>query len=400
MAKTFVVIGASAASIAFISKVRSFDKDSKIICFSAEEEIPYNRCHLVDVLEGSQSFSDILLKPESYFKDESIDLRLGTKVTKIIPEQQCVMVGSQLVFYDTLFIGTGARPYLPPLPGVYDFSNIFTFYSLADAKALLHVLQDNPEPKCLVIGGGINGLECASALASKGAKVTIVERQDRLMPVQVDSSTSKWLRQRAEKLGIDIITGASVVSLQADDTEQFVETVQLSTQQTLRVDLVICTTGVRLNSELLQNTGIHMVQGSIIVNDRLQTNISNIYAGGDICTTTDMVTKTMVRSSAWSDAMLQGLTAATQFSGEPRAYVGAINARGSRFFGLKYYAYGNTSGIKIDEVKQQDGADFLHRFYIKNNQLAGFVLIGNVDKMPTYKQLYLSQNQLSEQFDL
>ncbi len=398
MAKTFVVIGASASSIAFISKLRSFDKDSKIICFSAEEEMPYNRCHLVDVIEGSKTFEEILLKSPSYYQEEKIDLRLGTKVTKIIPEQQCVMVGSELIFYDTLFIGTGARPYLPPLPGVYDFSNIFTFYSLSDAKALLHVLQDNPESKCLVIGGGINGLECASALASKGAKVTIIERQDRLMPVQVDISTSKWLRQRAEKLGIDIITGASVVNMQADDTEQYVESVQLSTQQTLRVDLVICTTGVRLNSELLQNTGIHMVQGSIIVNDRLQTNISNIYASGDICTTSDIVTKTMARSSAWSDAMLQGLTAATQFSDQPRAYQGAINARGSKFFGLKYYGYGSTSGVKIDEVKQHDGSDFLHRFYIKNNQLAGFVLIGNVDNMPAYKQLYLAQSSLPENF--
>ena len=104
----------------------------------------------------------------------------------------------------------------------------------------------------------------------------------------------------------------------------------------------------------------------------------------------------MTRSSAWSDAMLQGLTAATQFSPEPRAYQGAINARGSKFFGLKYYAYGSTSGAKIDEVKQQDGSDFLHRFYIKNNQLAGFVLIGNIDKMVAYKQLYLSQSPLPE----
>lgn len=398
MAKTFVVIGASAASISFISKLRSFDKDSKIICFSAEEQMPYNRCHLVDVIEGSKSFEDILLKPTSYYKEENIDLRLGTKVTKIIPEQQCVMVGSELVFYDTLFIGTGARPYLPPLPGIYDFSNVYTFYSLSDAQALLDVLQDNPEPKCLVIGGGINGLECASALANKGAKVTIVERQDRLMPLQVDSSTSKWLRKKAEKLGIDIITDACVVSLQPDDTEQFVETVQLSTQQTIRVDLVMCTTGVRLNSELLQHTGIHMVQGSIIVNDHLQTNIPNIYAAGDICTTSDIVSKTMTRSSAWSDAMLQGLTAATALSDQPRLYQGAINARGSRFFGLSYYAYGSTSGLKIDEVKQQDGSDFLHRFYIKNNRLAGFVLIGNTEKMVAYKQLYLSQNPLPEDF--
>ena len=398
MAKTFVVIGASAASIAFISKIRSFDKDSKIICFSAEEHMPYNRCHLVDLVEGSKSFEDILLKPSSYYKEENIDLRLGTKVTKIIPDQQSVMVGSELVFYDTLFIGTGARPYLPPLPGIYDFSNVYTFYSLSDAQALLDVVQDNPEPRCLVIGGGINGLECASALAHKGAKVTIVERQDRLMPVQVDSSTSKWLRKKAEKLGIDVITDACVVSLQPDDTEQYVETVQLSTQQTVRVDLVICTTGVRLNSELLQNTGIHMVQGSIIVNDRLQTNIPNVYAAGDICTTSDIVFKTMVRSSAWSDAMLQGMTAATQFSDQSRSYLGAINARGSRFFGLKYYAYGSTLGLKIDEVKQHDGSDFLHRFYIKNNQLAGFVLIGNTDKMPVYKQQYLSQNSLPENF--
>jgi nitrite reductase (NADH) large subunit len=325
---------------------------------------------------------------------------LGVRVEKIVPEQQCVIVGEEMVHYDVLFVGVGARPYLPLLPGIYDYSNIFTFYSLSDVKTLLHVLQGNSAPHCLVIGGGINGLECASALASKGAKVTIVERQDRLMPAQVDISTSKWIKSRAEAQGVEVITGAHVVNMLPDDTEQYVETVQLSTNQTLRVDLIVCTTGVRLNSELLHNAGIHMVQGSVIVNEHLQTNIANIYAGGDICTTADIITKTMIRSSSWSDAMLQGLCAATQFSGEPRIYQGAINARGSRFFGMPYYGYGATLGTKIDEVIQYDGSDFLHRFYVRNGTLAGFVLIGNTDRMAAYKQHYLQQNAVCKPFIL
>jgi NAD(P)H-nitrite reductase large subunit len=126
----------------------------------------------------------------------------------------------------------------------------------------------------------------------------------------------------------------------------------------------------------------------------MKTNKPDVYAGGDVCVAQDIVTKKKVRSASWPDAMLQGLTAATQLSQSPRSLQGIINSRDSHFFGIDFYSCGNTVGDDSIEIREETSTDFFHRLYIKDNKLHGFVLFGNIEQLAKYKQLYVTQKEI------
>lgn len=395
MSHTIVVIGASAASISFITKVRSQDSESKIVCFSAEEDYPYNRCFLADVLTGKKTESDILLKPESWYKEHNVQLCLDRYVTDIVPDEKYIIVdGDEEISYDILFVGTGSSAAQLPLAGMQDSLNVFQFHTLADIKNIQTFLDGFDQARALVIGGGINGIEAASALQELGCSVTIVEKQDRVMSTALDEACSDFVQKKAQDFGVQIITDQYVTKIVLDETETMAQAVTLSNKKNIKVDLIVCAAGVKVNNELLVRAGFAMLQGGVLVDEQMKTNKPDVYAGGDVCVASDIVSKKKVRSMSWPDAMLQGLTAATQVLQNPRPLQGIINSRDSRFFGVDFYSCGNTLGGDGIEIREEKSKEFVHRLYVKENKLAGFVLLGNLEKLGTYKQIYLSQNEI------
>jgi NAD(P)H-nitrite reductase large subunit len=395
MSHTIVVIGASAASISFIAKVRSQDSTSTIVCFSAEEEYPYNRCFLADVLTGKKTESDILLKPESWYKEHNVQLCLGRYVTDIVPDEKYIIVdGDEEVPYDILFVGTGSSAVQLPLAGLQDSLNVFNFHTLADIKNIQTFVDGFEQARALVIGGGINGIEAASALCELGCLVTIVEKQDRLMSSALDETCAQFVENRAQEHGVTIMPGVYVTKIVLDETDAMVQSVQLSNKKNIKVDLIVCAVGAKVNNELAVRAGFAMLQGGILVDEYMKTNKPDVYAGGDVCVAQDIVTKKKVRSASWPDAMLQGLTAATQLSQSPRSLQGIINSRDSHFFGIDFYSCGNTVGDDSIEIREETSTDFFHRLYIKDNKLHGFVLFGNIEQLAKYKQLYVTQKEI------
>jgi NADPH-dependent 2,4-dienoyl-CoA reductase/sulfur reductase-like enzyme len=243
----------------------------------------------------------------------------------------------------------------------------------------------------VVIGAGLNGLEAASSLASKGLSVTLVEAQTQILPGAVDVPVAQHITTLAEQAGVSVVTGSKVVQMISNG--RVLKSVQLDNETIIVADMVIVAAGSSLNNELLAGTGIEMHCGSIVVSSHLQTNVVNVFAAGDICAVPDMVTKKLIRSTTWSDAMLQGLCAATTLSETPRAYQGAVGLRDSFFFGAEFYACGQTSGvdcIKKINIMTDTSVEIL---YLGQGSVKGFVLMGDVSKVSELKRLYLTQEQ-------
>ena len=396
MKKKFVVVGASAASLAFITKLRSVDKESDVTCVSGESEIPYNRCFLADYLSEDIAFEGMLLKPKEFFEQNNITLKLNSWVTGINTDKNYVLLGSEQVSYDYLFLGIGSKPFIPNIGIDLSMKNVSTFHTAADIKKIVTSIEQEKPMNVVVIGAGLNGVECASALHSKNITVSLVDQAESLLPLQVDDQASEYVASILQHRSVGMLLGNSVVSLCSQDGR--VQAVKLDSGATIPTDFVVLATGSVPYQELLQQTSIKTQEGSIVVDASMKTSVDNVYAGGDICIVQDAVTKELVKSSTWSDAMLQGLCAATQFSSAPRQYPGAIGLRDSKFFDYSFYACGKTVGYDESyKVVTHIGMDSLTKLYTKDNKLKGFLLIGDITKVADYKRLYLMQQELSEQ---
>lgn len=389
MNKKIVVIGASAASIGFISKLRSFDTGSQVICFSGESFIPYNRCLLADFVTQEKSAHDLELKPEEFFAQHNVDLRLNSWVTAIDREHKFVTVNGEQESYDVLFIGIGTKPYIPAIKGT-DLPGVFGFHTLADVENLNNFLDEHRPKTAIVIGAGINGIEAASALVDRGVKVAIVDVHASIMPLQVNATMARHIETIAKDSNVIFYKGQKVVELQPRN-RAVVGRVVLESGASIPTDCVVLATGSRVNSELIKNAGLEMIDGSLAVTTSMQTSDASIYAGGDVCVAHDIVSKELVKSVTWADAMLQGLTAATQLSDTPRVYPGIVGMRDSKFFGFDFYACGNTNDTEMFDVIDNHKKEYRHTFYLFDGVLQGFVLLGNVDNLAKYRTFYLTQ---------
>ena len=386
-----IVIGASAASISFITKLRTFDKESEILCFSGESYQPYNRCFLADVLSKEKSIQDIQLKPMSFYEENNVDLRLDHWVESVDYELKSVQVQGKKYAYDYLFLGVGSHAICPPF---YETTihGLFSFHTLEDVEKIDRFVEAHPVQRVIVVGAGLNGLECSFALFKRGFSVSIVDCADRLLSHQVDVGVSEYVESLMPQ-AIDFKGNCFVQEVMQVDGK--VSGVRCCNGEVLSADVVICATGARVQNSLVKNSSLLLHEGSLVVNSALKTSNSSVFAAGDIVFMDTIVGGGKSKSMTWSDAMLQGLCAATQFSAEPRQYGGLIGMRDSEFFYKKFYACGETVHVSDYEMREHQGPDSYHRLYLEDGFVRGFVIIGAVDQMAFFRQLYLTQKKYS-----
>jgi NAD(P)H-nitrite reductase large subunit len=386
--KRFIVIGASAASISFITKLRTFDATSEIICFSGERYQPYNRCFLADVLSNEKTIKEIELKPESFYVENRIDLRLNSWVEFIEYDMKMVAIGSEMIEYDYLFLGVGSHAVHLPF---YDekIQGLFNFHTLDDIERIQAFIKLKPIQSAIVVGAGLNGLECSFALSKLGIKTVLVDGSDRPLAQQVDQRTSEEVLSLMQQGRVEFVGSSFVDRILVKDGA--IAGVVSKDGKTILAEMVICAAGAQVQNELVQNSPLKLHRGSILVNAALQTNLPEIFAAGDVIFTDELIHKRKARSMTWSDAMLQGLSAATQFSSAPRPYAGLVGMRDSNFFGRAFYACGETVHVENYEIVEHQGKDFFHRLYLENGLVKGFVMLGNIDQLSVYRQYFLTQ---------
>jgi ferredoxin-nitrate reductase len=177
--KKIVVIGASAASVSFMTKLRSFDKESQVVCFSGEASVPYNRCLLADFLTEELSTEQLHLKPEQFFVQQNIQLFLNSWVIKLDLKAKQVLVqsvdGQIWHDYDYLFLGMGTKPFIPLCLQNISAPGLFTFHTLDDMQKIQKYIQTTQSRTAVVIGAGLNGIEAVSALLEPPPATTAVE---------------------------------------------------------------------------------------------------------------------------------------------------------------------------------------------------------------------------------
>lgn len=278
MIHPIIIIGAGQAAASFIAKLRGGHYDGTIILIGDEITLPYQRPPLSKkYLVGDMSLDRLLLRPQSWYDDNNITLKLNTSVDAIDTENQNLQLSSgETLQYSKLLIATGSTPHSLPDAIGGSLKGVYTLRGLTDVDKIKHEFQANK--RLLIVGGGYIGLEAAAVAAGLGLNVTVIELADRILKRVAAPATSDYFRELHQKNGVTILEKTGLETL--IDSNGKVSSAKLSDGSELSVDFVITGIGVSPNTTLAENAGLAIDNG-IATDLQSRTSNHNIYAAGD-----------------------------------------------------------------------------------------------------------------------
>lgn len=272
-----VVIGAGQAGASLVAKLRRDGFDGQITLIGAEPVPPYQRPPLSKAyLLGEMAVERLFLRPESFYAEQNIALRLGRPVTAIDPVAKTVSLGDESIVYDQLVLTTGSEPrHLPATIGG-DLGGVFTVRTLADIDAMAPWVR--PGARALIVGGGYIGLEAAAVAAKRGVQVTLIEMAERILQRVAAPETSAYFRALHRGHGVDIREGVGLERLAGEDGR--VCGAVLSDGGRLDVDFVVVGVGIVPATGLAEAAGLKIENG-IRVDALGRASDPAIWAAGD-----------------------------------------------------------------------------------------------------------------------
>ena len=278
MTGRLVVVGGGQAAFALVAKLRALKDERPITIVAAEASYPYQRPPLSKkYLLREMDLDRLLYRPQSWYAEHAIDIRLSTSVTAIDRATKTVTLsdGSTLD-YDVLALATGSTPRKLPASVGGDLDGVFVVRDFTDADRLAEEMK--PGKHALIIGGGYIGLEAAAVARSSGLDVTVIEMADRILQRVASVATSYLVKDIHTSRGVDIREGTGLVRLVGTDGR--VTSAELTDGSTIPVDLVIVGIGVTANDALAHAADLEVANGIVV--DRFgRTSDPAIHAMGD-----------------------------------------------------------------------------------------------------------------------
>ncbi len=306
-----VIVGGGAAGFAAAEMLRRQEYRGSIVMLSSEAAEPVDRPNLSkDYLAGSAPEDWLPLRPSDFYKDATIDLRLGIEVSSIDTKaKKVVLAGGEAVPYDRLLLATGAEPVRLPIPGA-DQPHVHILRTLADSRAIIAAADG--ARRAVVIGASFIGLEVAASLRARNIEVHVVGLEARPMERVLGAEMGDFVRALHEEHGVIFHLQDTVTSIDG-------KRASLKSGGVIEADLVVIGVGVRPRLSLAEKCGLKTDRG-VAVDQYLQTSIPGIYAAGDIARWPDPHSGENIRVDHWVVAERQGQTAARNMLGQREVF--------------------------------------------------------------------------------
>lgn len=391
--KNYVIIGNGIATAGCIEGIRSVDSLSKITVVSEEKHPVYCRPLISYYLEGKTTLAKMDYRDSDYYEKMGCDVVYGVRADKIDSlSKNVILSDGKVLKYDSLCVATGSTPFLPKFEGIEKVEKRFSFMTLDDALALEKAIT--PESKVLIVGAGLIGLKCAEGLINRVKKITVCDLAGRILSSIFDDDAAEIMQKHIEKKGIEFLLSDTVNSFESNKA-------YMKSGKTVEFDVLVTAVGVRANTALVSEAGGEVNRG-IIVDSSMKTSLPDIYATGD-CTEGDDYSFGKKRVLALlPNAYMQGKCAGVNMAGGKAVFDNAIPMNSIGFFGLHAMTAGSyfteEEGCRIDVFK---GENEIRKFFVKDDTLCGYFLIGKVDRGGIYTDMVRKKTPLSSlDFDL
>ena len=355
-----VIVGGVAGGATAAARIRRLDEQAEIVVFERSGFISYANCglpyYIGGVIEDPEELT--LQTPESFFSRFRVAMRVRHEVTAIHPDKKTVSVTNLETgeafeeSYDKLILSPGAKPTQPRLPGV-GLSKLFTLRTVEDTFRIKEYIDRNHPKSAVLAGGGFISLELAENLRELGMEVTIVQRPKQLMN-PFDPDMASFIHSEMRRHGVKLALGHTVEGF--EEKNGGVD-VLLKDEVPLHADMVVLAIGVSPDTHLAQEAGLELgVKGSIVVNDRMETSVPDIYAVGDAVQVKHFVTGQDVLLSLAGPANKQGRIAADNICGGDSRYTGSQGSSVIKVFDMTAASTGvnetnaRKAGLDVDTV--------------------------------------------------
>ncbi len=355
-----VIVGGVAGGATAAARIRRLDEKAEIVVFERSGYISYANCglpyYIGDTITDAEELT--LQTPESFFSRFRVKMKVRHEVTVIHPDRKSVSVKNLATgeefeeSYDKLILSPGAKPTQPRLPGV-GIDKVFTLRTVEDTFRIKEYINKNAPKSAVLAGGGFISLELAENLRELGMDVTIVQRPKQLMN-PFDPNMAAFIHGEMRKHGVKLKLGYTVEGF--EEKNGGVD-VLLKDHEPLNGDMVVLAIGVTPDSSLAKDAGLELgIKGSIVVNDRMETSVPDIYAVGDAVQVKHFVTGEDALISLAGPANKQGRIAADNICGGDSRYLGSLGSSVIKVFSMTAAATGinetnaKKAGLNVDKV--------------------------------------------------
>jgi len=337
MKKKVVIVGGVAGGASAAARLRRLDEHAEIILFERGDYISYANCGLPYYIGGTiKERSRLMVQtPDAMRSRFAIDVRTNSEVINIDTEKKCVTVrskekGEYVESYDHLILSPGSKAFVPNIPGV-DNERILTLRNIHDTDKIKHYADRNDVADAIVIGGGFIGVEMAENLRERGLNVTLTEAAPHVLAF-LDRDMVALVEKELAGNGVELILNDGVKSFASIGNR--VEAT-LSSNRKLIADIIILAVGVVPDTDFLKGSEIKLgVRGHILVNEKMETNVKDVYAVGDAVEVVDFVTGSKTAIPLAGPANKQGRIAADNAAGFDSRYKGSQGTNIIKVFGL------------------------------------------------------------------
>ncbi len=383
----YVVIGNGVAAVGCIEGIRKEDAAGKIIVISKEPHPVYCRPLISYYLEGKTNLERMAYRDKNFYERMECEVLYGKKAVQIDPSTKQIALNDDTVIpYDKLCIATGSSPFVPPFTGLESVEQKHSFMTIDDMLELEASINENSD--VLIVGAGLIGLKCAEGLKDRVSSITICDLADRVLSSILDADCAAIMQKHLEQNGINFMLNDSAISFDKN-------TAFMKSGKTVRFDVLVLAVGVRANTSLIKGIGGEVNRG-ILISNKMETSIPDIYAAGDCTEGEDISFHDKRVLAILPNAYMQGNCAGINMAGGSSVFDKGIPMNSIGFFGLHAMTAGSyytaEQGCELYEEKSEGT---LKRLFTSGDYLTGFILIEATERAGIYTSLIRERIPLS-----
>ena len=406
----YVIVGASAAGIGAVEAIREVDPVGTITVISEEACPQYSRPMISDLVSGKANFEKMKCRDDQFWQKNEVQALIGrTAVSLNLADKYVALDKGDRVNFEKLLIATGGKPFIPKIEGA-DKKGVFTFTTLSDAESLAAKIET--AKSAVVIGAGLIGVSVTEALVKRGLKVTMVELKDKILSLILDAKASEMVENVIRKAEVTIVTAQTVQRiLGKPEDDNVVGGAVLTSGEQVQCDMVIIAIGVIPRMELVSGTDVKTNRG-IIVDRFMRTNVSDVYASGDVAEAYDFVFGENRLLPLWPLAQLEGKVAGYNMAGKKAVYSGGTAMSALKYFDIPIISIGIANPKEDDAyeilTKHDPEKNLYKKIVLKDNVIVGMTLVNEIENAGIVFHLMknrvkvkkFNQELLSENFSL